>query len=215
MFPLRRVARFLLLLVVIYALLVAPWPGLAKGYATLFRAAGEYLFGSIGSEGWASFEPLAVGEGIEDTAITLTHERVPGRGGQILISSWYTGYVPTAVVVALVLATPIRWPRKWKALLWALLLIHVFVALRLGLPIYRGFCLDDEFRQFSLSPLQLKVLEQTIAALRRAPASLFVVPVFIWIAVTFRRADLEALGSPGKGPGHDSGRDHPANASGR
>ncbi|MHC4092767.1 MAG: hypothetical protein ACYSVY_21255 [Planctomycetota bacterium] len=210
MFPLRRIGRFLALVLVFYAVLMVPWPGLAGAYATVFRAAGELLFGSIGSQGWASLEPMVADEGTEDTAINLTHARVPGRAGQITISSRYTGYVPTAAVVALVLATPLDWRRKGRALLWSLVLVHVFIALRLGLPIYRGFCLDDEFRQFALSPLQLKVLEQTIAALLRAPASLFVVPIFIWIAATFRRKDLKALGTTKKSPGDGTSRAVPA-----
>jgi len=48
-------------------------------------------------------------------------------------------------------------------------------------------------------------LHQAIVALAMAPSSVFVVPIFIWILVTFRRGDLDRWisGRTGKRHVHD------------
>ena len=55
----------------------------------------------------------------------------------------------------------------------------------------RLFSGDKPLALFPLSPLWSKALDQAIAVLVSAPPSVYVVPIFIWILVTFRRSDLE------------------------
>ena len=73
--------------------------------------------------------------------------------------SWQVGYRPTAFVLALVLATPIPWPRRLRAFLWALLAINAYVALRLVLTLLMGFSEEGTVTLFSLGPHTRKALE--------------------------------------------------------
>ena len=54
--PGRIWIRFILLLTVYYAILIAPWPGLEDAYARLFRAGAQFVLGSYGSAGAVRFE---------------------------------------------------------------------------------------------------------------------------------------------------------------
>lgn len=193
MFPLRRLAMFFVRLVLLYAVLVAPWPGVRQAYAVVFRAGATLLFGSFGSVGQVQFEPLADDQGGNDVRLICGNRRVPGVFRQASFNSVLGGYFPTAFVTALVLATPLPWPRRWKALLWGLLLINVFVASRVTVVLLQVFDGDDAIALFSLSDFWRRVLEEVAANLILAPASHFVVPLFVWILVSLRRSDVEAF----------------------
>jgi hypothetical protein len=102
--------------------------------------------------------------------------------------------MPTITLVALILATPVAWRRRGIALLIGLALLIPFVALRIGLPLMLEFAREDlPMRQYQFSSWWTSVLMQAKIALVEAPASFFVVPIFIWIVATFRRSDWSSL----------------------
>ncbi len=130
----RVIVGFFVRFLIVYGILMVSWPGLRDAYGTFFRTGGDLLFGSSGSTGLARFRSLPEMDGIRDTEMQVKkrgwRERAPFR-----ISSWYVGYLPTAALVGLIVATPIPWSRRSRALLWGLLLVHGFIALRLALAV--------------------------------------------------------------------------------
>ena len=138
MFPVKRVAGFFVLFLVFYGVLMAPWPGLGGAYAACFRATANLLFGSFAGQGSVRFAPAA-GRGREaDAEVTFTSPRT-GAVGRVPVASRRMGYVPTAMLIGLVLATPLPWSRKVRALLWGFLLINGFVVLRVALVLLHTF----------------------------------------------------------------------------
>ncbi len=182
------VGRFAIRLVLVYGLLIVPWPGLKEGYGTLFRSCGDSLFGSFGSQGVVSFRAPPTKHAAWDT---VAHFRKRGNasGWKLEFSAWSWGYLPTAAVVALVFATPAPWKRRWRAMLLALGLVQVFVVLRVAVMLFYSFQWES---LFVMSPFWGKFLEWICAAFSTSPVTSFFVPVVIWLLVAFRRADWGA-----------------------
>ena len=114
-------------------------------------------------------------------------------------SARLTGYLPTAEVIALILALPIPWSRRWKALFWGLVLVNGFVVLRLEITLLYWFSGDRPFALYSPGPFWSEVLVGAREVVVVSPMLTFAVPVFIWILVTFRRGDLEQWMAPRMG----------------
>ncbi len=195
----KKVGGFVWRLVFIYALLMAPWPGVTDAYAAIFRAGGNVIFHNWVSTGVVHFRPLRVSKGPADTEIIIKNRIGFGRdaSGNLFEFKWdatcnsrHQGYLPTIALIALILATPIAWRRRWKAMTWGLLLVHLFIALRMAVWLLRWSHADSVGALFTLSPLMSSLLQHAAYVVSVSPVTTFIVPVFIWIVVVVRREDL-------------------------
>ncbi|NOT29393.1 MAG: hypothetical protein HOP15_02965 [Planctomycetes bacterium] len=189
--PVKLVAGFALRFALVYGLLVLAWPTLRPVYRQLYCALGNVLFS--GGEGSARFRPLEAGPDGSladlDIQIVLTKRGHPPVTARMGNSSRLIGYMPMVSLIALVLATPLAWKRRRRALLLGLLLVTAFVGARMAIPIQRDFSRADALQIHHPGAFARWLLDITERAFLKAPASFFVVPIFIWILVTFRRQD--------------------------
>lgn len=198
--PTRRIAGFVLRFALVYAALTLAWPLARPVYRSLFCALGNTLFGSVhGGDGAVEFRPQDTREEL-DVEVVLTKHGPPPVRARAENKSRVVGYLPTISLIAFVLATPIPWKRRRRALLLGLLLVTLFVALRMGIPLVRDFSRSDALRVYELGSLSRRILGIGERALLAAPASSFVVPVLIWVLVAFRRQDWELLAEPAADP---------------
>ena len=117
----------------------------------------------------------------------LRSRAAPGSIGYLRTSSRYIGYSPTAIVITLILCTPIAWSRRGRAAIWGLLLVHGFIALRVSLTLAAtGFGADKGYALFHPGPFLRGALSRAELVLSDDPTVSFVVPVFIWFLVTLR-----------------------------
>jgi hypothetical protein len=184
-------ARFLLRLVALYALLIVPWPGWADAYARGYRAAGDWLFGDFGGDGIVRFEPPERRKEQVDTQITIGNRRTRGKPQTADHSARLTGYLPTALFVALVLATPVAWRRRLLSLAVGLALVHALVALRVCVALLYGFSQPTAVALFAPGPFWAAALRHTFQIVTVWVSFAFVAPLFIWALVTLRRSDFE------------------------
>lgn len=189
MWPRRPFAGFVIRLLIIYGVFCIPWPGVRQGYAALYRGAGNVLFGSFGSEGVVRFLPAQAGQGRLDYEIQILKRGCP-TSGISQHDSILTGYLPTAETIALVLATPIPWRRRWKALLYGVLLANGFVALRVYIILLCSFSIEKPYALYKPGQFLNKVLASVYEFIVVFPTYVFLVPVLFWILVTFRREDI-------------------------
>jgi ABC-type sugar transport system permease subunit len=188
MHPLKSVGWFFLLAVGIYVLLVLPWPGVREAYRSLYLWTGRALFQTYGYAGLINFEPLS-GDPDKDAKLTLGKRGV-NVGQGMAIHTGRLGYAPTAALVALVLATPIRWSRKWKALIWGLILVNLFVILRLWLALLFSYCRPSPYQLYDPSPFWAKLVSGCHDFFFHAPTCSFLLPAFIWVLVSLRTEDF-------------------------
>jgi hypothetical protein len=190
---LRVIGRFFFRLVLFYVLLMAPWPGLKDAYGGLFRAGGEFVFGSFGSHGRVRFLPRSPSDWTSDTQLIAANRKTGGEA-VLHISSRHLGYVPTAFLAALVLATPISWSRRGWALLWGILLVSAFLVFVLTFLVLYAFSFDHSSALFAFSPFWRWVVGGMVRVVALAPVTWLAVPTFIWVLVVFRRTDW--VGTP-------------------
>ncbi|MGD2111400.1 MAG: hypothetical protein PVI86_18635 [Phycisphaerae bacterium] len=191
---------------------MARWPGIESGYGSLFRGAGNLLFSHnfwFWSHGEAHFIDLhapdqaaeiekavgaAVGEGYKparaqgykDTLLLMVNRKT-GKSGGIRTSSRLIGYMPTAIVTVLVLATSLPWKRRGWALLWGVLLIQIFIVFRLTLLLLDGgFAADKGYALFDPSPFWQGAIGYGRTIFCDNPTISWLFPVFVWFLVALR-----------------------------
>lgn len=192
----KRVMKFLCLFILVYGLLMCPWPGLGAGYTRLYRAGAAFLFRSFGEKGVVRF--LETGEADHDMKILFfNREQVDAEGRMVPVGSVghdtrVGGYIPTAFTIALILATPVVWRRKGWALFWGMILTHVFLVLKLAIWVLYGFN-HEPLSLLVLNPFWTRVLVFLAEVLIRGLTFHLIVSVFIWISVSFRREDWPGI----------------------
>lgn len=193
MLPLKRISWFFGCSVFVYALLVAPWHGAQDVYHACFVAGGNFFFDTIGEHGSTKFKTATSKRSGGDTLVTVRKNQQPYAEMELNISCVQVGYRPTAFLIALALATPIPWSRRWKALLLGLLVVQLFIAFRVWLFLVDLLSNENIMAMYSLSPWVKSVLRGVALVLFRSPAMHYIGPLFIWLAVTFRRGDFEMI----------------------
>lgn len=161
--------KLALLAALVHLALLVLWPLVRVGYAPAFRVLGQLAVGVLDPLPGpieARFEPgsggaLAVDLVRMDTVVRLHHRDMGGADATFGASSFFHGYLPTTVLLALFAATatrPWRWPAK--ALVRALLLLHLFLALRCVLAVLYAYSKSDVDGRplLDLGPTALRVL---------------------------------------------------------
>ena len=205
--------------IVVYVLLMVPWAGWDREYAALFRTGGNAVFSSrfwIWPEANVHFldlhSPTLVDDlqaalppelhlpprfkppgpvGVKDTLLVLQNQEMPMSPGLLRTSSRMIGYSPTALFIALAMATPVALTRRVWVLLWGLLLVHVFIAFRLTLYVTSvGFAIaSKKYHLFEPSEFWFGTLERATDVFMDNPTFCYVVAIVIWALV------LVALGT--------------------
>ncbi len=186
----KSIAAFFLKVILFYALLMIPWPGVREGYAYLFRVCGNTVFRTFGSAGRVYFAPISPvpgGKDAKDTSVTLENIQTRGARGTMDMNSRLMGYLPTAFAAALILATPVPWSRRLWALLWG------FGGFELALRLLDAFSDKNVLAVFSLGPVGKALIVILMKVLAMSPVSAYIAPIFVWILVTFRRGDWAKL----------------------
>lgn len=210
----RAVLRFLVAFGLVYGLLIVPWPGFKEGYGRYFRFLCETVFVETHSPRYLKFEPSPDPRFSIGLQITLGNRKQANASGNLPVKvmgleARGVGWIPTALIVALTLASPISWKRRAWALLWGWLLVYVFILFSVGCYIWNE---STDLGLVALNPFWKAVangLEETLVTQLGAS---FVVPVLLWFVVTFRLRDLTAIGKDvagslmGNGGGSTNGR---------
>ena len=182
-----RIVYFFIRLVLIYGLFILPWPGVRSAYASFYRTCGSLAFGGLVPGGHVQFQPLPYQPGGPDTRIQYvnlqTGEEVSRKG-----SSRNPAYRQTVFLISLILATPVSWRRKLLTLCWGLLLMHLAIFCKLFIMTLDGFSIVGVTLWGSASSWN-KALTQASKMAVHDVVMLTLIPVFIWILVSFRRKD--------------------------
>jgi len=192
----KQVIGFFCIFVLVYCLLMFPWPGLRAAYSKLYRTGAAFLFKSFGSKGVIVFEKLNAGE-FDTKIVFYSRDQVGSDGKMVPVAfiqhnSRRSGYIYVAFLSALILATPISWRRKGWALLWGMILIHIFIIFNLAVWLLYGFN-KEPLSLIVLGPFCQRVLLGAIDVFIRNLTFGLVVCVFIWILVSFRREDWSRI----------------------
>ncbi len=221
--PPRTILKFSLWLLIFWGLLLTKWPGLEKTYAAAFRELGDVVFARFWFWPQATvrfLDPKAVMPGqlppgvdapkaqdVLDTVMVLENRDAPAELSFVRISSRLIGYLPTAIMIGLVLATPTTWKRRLLGLVWALLAVHAFIILRITVKLLVFYCSDKPVALFHPGLFWTKFWENAAFVIHEDPTVSLVVPVFIWFALMFRPSQWTAAQPKAPNAVPESGRE--------
>lgn len=190
-FPLRVLARSLLLAGVVLTILMLPYPPFVNTYSVIFRDIGRSFFTDFAGCK-VLFREAPTSMPGHDSLITVhpINSKVRSNGG---VRSRELAYFPTALIAALIVASPVPWRRRFYALLLGLLLAHALVLARLALKVLAVAKLHPTWPKENLSPAADNALTFFIATLIETPTTTPLVVTLIWAAVTLRQGDWHAM----------------------
>lgn len=188
----RRVGRTALALL----LLLAAWPLLGHLYRPLYRAlapAAVNLFGTkvqLVAKPAADSGMLARDTARMDTVILVKHKDYPTGHGKLPTSTLHHGYLPTAILLALVWgATSGGWKEKQRLLLWSVLSLHAFLAVRIAAAVVGilNVSVIDGRPALDLGATGAWVIDKTKSLLWDEPAIALLAPIVLWAVFAFDR----------------------------
>jgi hypothetical protein len=189
----RLIVRFICVFALVYGALIAPWPGWNSLYAHGFRFLCSACLATENGHETVRVRAAEPGARLDTQILLVDPAKVDSHGKtpvRILgLDSRGVGWIPTALFIALTLATPVSWRRKGWALGLGLLAVHVYLLLTVEVYIW------NESIPGAAGPVSLLKrigdgLEETLVTQLGAS---FVVPTIIWLLVTFRKSDLDAV----------------------
>jgi hypothetical protein len=197
----KEILRFFIRFAVVYGLLLLPWPGGRAAYVRWFCGLGNAVYAREHSRLLVLFEPEPANSGRPlDVQLTLANRAqvLPDgklRGRVIGLDARRIGWVPTALLAALVVATPLSWRRRGWALLAGMAAMHVFLVGVIAVTLLNNADGASGLDVFALTPFWKTIvdgLEETFVT-QMGPG--FVVATVIWISVLFLREDWSLLSS--------------------
>jgi hypothetical protein len=172
-----RLVRFVVTAIVLFVVFRAL--GSTGFYPPMFRAAAAPFIGHLGGHRIVRLEPFQHPQGLFDTRLSLGTDvgGTPEFRQDLLLDTVRVDYAPTACVLALLLATPIAWSRKGRALVAGLGLVHAFIALRFALQVIYGFSLAGGRTELGMLGFATEILSSDYHVT-------YVAAIVIWLFVT-------------------------------
>ena len=186
------IVRFMGVFIVTFTVLMLPWLGLAESYKGLVCKMGTWCFYSEHGQREVVFLNTT-DKSIHPTfaKIEIANRKLLHRDGSgpiRLVNFDVRGlaWSPTALVIALIVATPVPLRRKIWALGWGVICVQMVVLTFLGLAIWNE---SSEIGLVTISPFWKGI----VADFQQSFITQFsmAAPVFIWVFVTFRVADFD------------------------
>ncbi len=209
----KGIGLFLARFLIVYLLLLAPWPGLRQGYAAFVRRATSAVFGSFGSDGKVYVFPSAKmtpddlpagyqmpAEGRElDIHLALSSRRGSRYTTYLDTNSRKFGYLPTAFVLALIAASPVGRRRRLVAAGLGLIATQAYVGLKMFVWLVQAFSRDDPVAIYAFGSFGRDAVSRLHNLLNLQIAGTYVLPLVIWITVTFRPRDWSRISASPRG----------------
>lgn len=197
----KLVVRFLCWLVAIYALLIIPWPGSRDLYGAYLRSVARLVLVEENGHRILRFDQISAARRNRtlDTRITIANREQldangSGRAVMLDFDSRGIGWSPTALLIALVVSsTAIPWKRRLRALAWGLLAIHGLILFSIEVYILNQSDTTSGLELFELSSFWKMIVSGLEETLVTHLGASFVVPLLVWIVVTFRSEDLQTF----------------------
>lgn len=183
-----------------YAILIIPWPGFSRAYAAGFRAAGRLLAPRESSPWVVSFEAAGNPASPLDTRILVANRRQAAPDGRcravaLDLDTRSIGWIPTALLLALLVATPAPFSVHLRETAAGFLIMQGYVAAAVWAHIVFHADAASGLALARLSPLESVVFAALDETLIRQLGTGFVLAAAIWMVFALRRRDIW----PGRG----------------
>lgn len=188
--PARCAATFVVLFAVTT---VIPWESARVAYGKTFAAVAHFLVHRMWGSG-----PIAGTDAIvqvtyappasdprRDVSIQVANRRKLHSLSDVAVarvSARHIGYVPAGTFVSLMIASPLAWKRRFLAMCWGLLVVHLFVAIRMIVLLLSLFGSEGSHQLIQPGRFAAAALQLLATMLTESPSVTYIVPVFVWFA---------------------------------
>ena len=178
----------------IFGILIAPWQGWNEFYGQYFREVGQAALNFGQTKRTVVLEPSSeqtLHPNIDSQMTMGNRDLIDARGKEHVertgLDTRSIGWLPTALTMALILATPIPWQRRVSALIGGMILVQGFIVFSLLSWVWRN---SGQLSLANLSPFWQATADELSYTLLNQLGTSFSVPVVIWILVSFRLQDI-------------------------
>ena len=191
----KTLLLFLLKAALIYGLLAIPLSFYDETYGKFYRACGKTLFDTFRGDGFAKFED---GPAREITQVGIGNYALvrPDNTAMVFafaINTRYLGYLPTILLICLILASPVPWKRKIVALMIGFLLVTCLIMFKQWIELL-VICEQNSWLKLTdFSPTQKKMLDFGNKVLSKNSSTILYFVVAIWLLITFRLDDVRPV----------------------
>ena len=182
-------SQFVLVFLVVFVVLIAPWNGLNEKIKDVVIDQIEWVAGV--------FDPQAViqvsdGNEQHDIQINVANRRLVQAGGAlrsavIRIHSRGVAYLPMVLVFALILSSPVSLKRRLLAIPIGLILIQMVILLKFYIILLFKFNQHEWIKLHLLNPFWKKILNFTFTYFAEPIEPSFFLALAIWLVVVFRK----------------------------
>lgn len=186
------ISLFFLKLLFWYGLFLALWTAVDGTYAAAFQSVGTRVFRTFFPAWNVVLRAKSNPTSTWDSELVL-HNAKTGSTGAQPFGTRYQGFAPTSMLLSFILASPIPWKRRWQAMLWGMILVHLWIAFAVWLMIVKGYSGANTLAMYHFGPFVSASISYVTFLVTESTAPRYLVPIFFWIAVTFRRGDWENI----------------------
>ncbi len=197
----KTLILFLLQALLIYGLLSAPLTFYDKTYGDFYRKVAEMFFSNFRDTGFVKFkewkDPATTHVNLGNYA--LVRPDGSSKTTFVDINTRYLGYIPTILLLSLVLASPVPWKRRLIALVSGFTLVMLLIMFKQWIAL---LWLSNETPWLQLTNITgtaKTVLTFLNTFISVSSSSVLYFVVAIWLLVTFRVEDFKVQkAKPGK-----------------
>jgi len=186
----KTLCGFFIRALVVFSLFAFCWPIVGSAYGAAFRASGNVL-ANVWSQRIVTISLSQERPSNRDTELGVI-DKLMHKKSTTVLSSRRHGYMPTALVIALSLATPIAWPRRCRVALAAFFCVNIYIAFKLWLlPLaYEPVQVQTAAQS---SGEQTSIVSTFFWIVSASSAGWAIVPVLIWLLLIFREREWGRL----------------------
>jgi len=188
----RTIARSILLFLVFYGLMMAPWPGVRQVYRAGYISVGRFVFQTLAPR-TVQFEAVDNASGEDPDTIVLVRHRQEAGWVRWGLNTRQAAYLPSVVLVSLILATPAGRSRRGVNLLWGLLLVHAFIAVRLVIVVLSARSWPLEADAAADVSFWTEAFQTAVKCFVAGQGLGYIVPIVIWAVVAGRHAHADSI----------------------
>ncbi|MCX6231290.1 MAG: hypothetical protein NTZ33_07080 [Bacteroidetes bacterium] len=191
----KPLLMFLIKAILIYSLLAAPFSFYDGMYGKFYRACSQKLFHRFHDTGFVQFsegkQKYNTNFNIGNYKIIISNTSAQATIGEI--NTRYRGYLPTILLISLIIASPVQWKRKFYGLIIGLVILNAYIFLKQWIDILYTSVNTSWLKLYDYNESQKKILEEVYLIFIKNFGLIWVVVVIIWMIVTFRKDDLKLL----------------------
>jgi len=191
----RPVLIFLLKAIIIFCVLAIPLSIYDRVYGNFYRGVGNTVFAKFHKTGFARFTASKTSfmTHVEAGNKMPTYNNVPIANVSADFNTRYRGYIPTAFLVSLILASPLKTRRKIFSLFTGIFILTAIIMIKQWIHLLYMCEQGTWLLLYNFTPEQKERIEWWYHNFANYSGSTLIIVIAVWILVSFRKSDMEAL----------------------